>query len=59
MEDDPTTLFSVHKTLTNFGYEVETASDGLAAWNKLKDDEIPIVITDLDMPVEDGSTSKP
>ena len=56
MEDDPTTLFSVHKTLTNFGYEVETASDGLAAWNKLKDDEIPIVITDLDMPVEDGLT---
>ena len=55
-EDDPTTLSSVCATLTRLGYEVETASDGLAAWNKLKDTEIPIVITDLEMPVEDGLT---
>ncbi|MDA0203892.1 MAG: diguanylate cyclase [Acidobacteria bacterium] len=55
-DDDPTTLFLVRDTLRRFGYEVETASDGLAAWNKLKDAEIPIVVTDLDMPVEDGLT---
>ena len=55
-DDDPTTRFSVRDTLTRFGYEVETASDGLEAWNLLKDAEIPIVITDLEMPVEDGLT---
>ena len=55
-DDDPTTLLSVRATLTRFGYEVETATDGLAAWNKLKDAEIPIVVTDLDMPVENGLT---
>jgi len=46
----------VRDTLTRFGYEVETASDGLEAWNTLKDAEIPIVITDLEMPIEDGLT---
>lgn len=55
-DDDPTTLLSVRNALTRFGYDVETASDGLAAWNKLKDADIPIVITDLEMPVEDGLT---
>jgi diguanylate cyclase (GGDEF)-like protein len=55
-DDDPTTLLSVRNTLTRFGYDVETASDGLVAWNKLKDADIPIVITDLEMPVEDGLT---
>lgn len=55
-DDDPTTVFSVRDTLTRFGYEVETASNGLEAWKILQSGEIPIVITDLEMPVEDGFT---
>lgn len=55
-DDDPTTVFSVRDTLTRFGYEVETASNGLEAWKILQSGEIPIVITDLEMPVEDGLT---
>ena len=54
MDDDPTTLLSVSNALTRFGYEVETAADGLSAWNKLLDAEIPVVVTDLEMPVVDG-----
>lgn len=49
-------MLSVRDTLTHFGYEVETASNGLEAWNILKDADIPVVITDLEMPVEDGLT---
>lgn len=54
VDDDPTTLLSVSNALTRFGYEVETAADGLSAWNKLLAAEIPVVVTDLEMPVEDG-----
>src|SRR5690606_23196612 len=36
------------------GYDVTTAADGLAAWHKLLEAEIPVVVTDLEMPVEDG-----
>jgi diguanylate cyclase (GGDEF)-like protein len=54
VDDDPTTLLSVSNALTRFGYEVETAADGLSAWNKLLGTETPVVVTDLEMPVEDG-----
>lgn len=56
VDDDPTTLLSVSSALGRLGYEVETAADGLAAWNKLLEVEIPVVVTDLEMPVEDGLT---
>lgn len=54
VDDDPTTLLAVSNALTRFGYEVETAADGLSAWNKLLGAEVPVVVTDLEMPVEDG-----
>jgi diguanylate cyclase (GGDEF)-like protein len=54
VDDDPTTLVSVSNALTRFGYEVETATDGLSAWNKLREIEIPVVVADLEMPGEDG-----
>jgi diguanylate cyclase (GGDEF)-like protein len=56
VDDDPTTLLTVSNALKRFGYDVETAADGLAAWNKLLNEDIPVVITDLEMPCEDGLT---
>lgn len=54
VDDDPTTVLVVRQALTRFGYEVETASNGKEAWSILGDSETPIVVTDLEMPVEDG-----
>ena len=54
VDDDPTTELAVSHALTRFGYEVQTATNGLEAWNQLEAEEIPIVVADLEMPVEDG-----
>lgn len=40
--------------LTEVGYQVETATDGIDALNRLKDSEYDLVITDINMPRLDG-----
>jgi len=40
--------------LTEVGYQVETAADGIEALNRLKDSEYDLVITDINMPRLDG-----
>lgn len=54
VDDEPTAVLAVERALAQFGYEVDTASNGAEAWRLLGTEEIPIVVTDLDMPVEDG-----
>jgi two-component system cell cycle response regulator len=54
VDDDLTTALAVRHALTRFGYDVETATNGAEAWNLLQAEDIPIVVTDLEMPVEDG-----
>jgi two-component system NtrC family response regulator len=49
--DDDSSLRRVMKMqLEEAGYEVSLASDGDEAWSMLKDEEPPLVITDLKMP---------
>jgi DNA-binding NtrC family response regulator len=49
--DDDSSLRRVMKMqLEEAGYEVSLAADGDEAWNKLKDDEPHLIITDLRMP---------
>jgi len=44
----------VRQLLKSQGYEVETAVDGLDAWNKLREASADLVVTDVDMPRMDG-----
>jgi two-component system sensor histidine kinase and response regulator WspE len=42
------------KLLSDSGYAVTTAEDGLDAWNTVKDEKFDLIITDIDMPNMDG-----
>jgi DNA-binding response OmpR family regulator len=54
-DDDVTTLRVLERHLTNWGYEVVTASDGMEAWSRLQDPCAPrLVILDWMMPGLDG-----
>jgi DNA-binding response OmpR family regulator len=54
-DDDVTTLRVLERHLTNWGYEVVTASDGNEAWSRLQDPSSPrLVILDWMMPGLDG-----
>lgn len=54
VDDDATTLHLVAQTVRNLGYEVATASDGIKAWDILREESISFVITDWRMPGMDG-----
>ena len=54
VDDDPIAVRTVSKAVRHFGHEALTATDGLAAWDMLLAQEIPIVITDWNMPGFDG-----
>jgi DNA-binding NtrC family response regulator len=53
-DDDPSTLEGMRVLLANWGYEVETASDGRVALQKISAAEPQAVITDVVMPVMNG-----
>ncbi|MBF0183052.1 MAG: hybrid sensor histidine kinase/response regulator [Magnetococcales bacterium] len=42
--------------LESYGYQVEVANDGLAAWGKLQKGSFDLLITDVEMPRMDGFT---
>ena len=44
----------VRQLLKSQGYDVETAVDGVDAWDKLRDNPADLVVTDVDMPRMDG-----
>jgi diguanylate cyclase (GGDEF)-like protein len=54
-EDEPVTRRLLHATLTDWGYDVTLACDGLAAWGVLQGDDAPeLAILDWVMPGLDG-----
>ncbi|MBW2194828.1 MAG: SpoIIE family protein phosphatase [Deltaproteobacteria bacterium] len=54
VEDDKLTRNSLCQIIQKLDYEVMTASDGLEAWNILREKPVDIVITDWMMPGMDG-----
>lgn len=53
--DDSITVREVErKVLTEHGFEVEVAVDGLEAWNMIRHATYDLIITDIDMPNLDG-----
>ncbi len=56
VEDEPTQLLLTQRMLRRGGYEVETASDGAAALEKLATGRFQFLVTDWEMPGMDGPT---
>lgn len=54
VEDSLTVRELERKVLAGCGYAVETATDGMDGWNKLRTSDFDLVITDVDMPRMDG-----
>jgi two-component system chemotaxis response regulator CheY len=55
VDDSAVMLMSVKQTLEMAGYKVETAKDGLEAFNRLKSGLKPdLIITDINMPNMNG-----
>lgn len=55
VDDSATMLMSLQQTLESSGYQTDTATDGRAAFDKLKDGLRPdLVITDINMPHMNG-----
>lgn len=54
VDDDPSAARSVSETVRRFGFEVDVRFDAPAAWSLLESDAVPIVLTDWNMPGEDG-----
>ena len=53
--DDSLTVREVErKLLSNRGYEVEVAVDGMDGWNAVRTGHFNLVVTDIDMPRMDG-----
>ena len=53
-EDDKLSSLILRKTLETMGHEVIVTSDGLDAWQRIEQEEIPLVISDWMMPRMDG-----
>ncbi|UDF30671.1 UNVERIFIED_ORG: response regulator [Roseateles sp. XES5] len=56
VDDSASIRLTTRVTLSNAGYTVTEAVDGLDGLNKLKDGEYDLVVTDLNMPNMDGLT---
>lgn len=55
--DDSTSMRQmVSFTLKGAGYDVIEAADGQEAFDKAKDDQVDLVLSDVNMPVMDGIT---
>jgi two-component system, chemotaxis family, sensor histidine kinase and response regulator WspE len=53
--DDSLTVRELErKLLTNWGYEVEVAVDGMEGWNAMRGGNFDLVVSDIDMPRLDG-----
>ncbi len=53
--DDSLTVRELERALlSNAGYEVEVAVDGMEGWNTLRTGRYDLVVTDIDMPRMDG-----
>ena len=54
VDDEPNVRNSIGIALSEMGYDVETAYDGINAFEKFKLSTFDVVITDIVMPEEDG-----
>jgi CheY-like chemotaxis protein len=54
VEDDPATLCHLQRTLSDAGYEVMTAGNGVEALERADLARPDVVVTDLNMPEMDG-----
>ena len=54
VDDEPNVRNSIRIALSKIGYEVETAYDGVNAFEKFKASHFDVVVTDIVMPKEDG-----
>ena len=54
VDDSMTVRELERKLLTNLGYEVEVAVDGMDGWNAVRTGHYDLVVTDVDMPRMDG-----
>lgn len=54
VEDDPVALTVLEHSVRSLGYEVVSAVDGEAAWERLKDGSCRIVVSDWSMPRLNG-----
>ena len=54
VDDDPMTLKAVTKNLKKEGYEVRTASGGMAALQIIENENLDLIITDIMMPELSG-----
>jgi DNA-binding NtrC family response regulator len=57
VDDEERFVFTLSKRLAKRGYEVQTASNGMEALEKLAQDEVEVTILDVKMPVMDGLTT--
>lgn len=55
-EDSVTSRALLRKTLENAGYEVITAVDGVDAFTRLREQDVDLVVSDVDMPRMNGFT---
>jgi DNA-binding NtrC family response regulator len=54
VEDEPHALMGLAELISGWGYQTETARDGIEGWEKAQAWEPAIVVTDLKMPRLDG-----
>lgn len=54
VEDEPHALMGLAELISGWGYQTETARDGVEGWEKALSWEPAIVVTDLKMPRMDG-----
>ncbi|HMV40902.1 MAG TPA: response regulator [Leptospiraceae bacterium] len=53
-EDDQYTIKYLSDLISNHGYHIDAARDGLEALNYYKQDNYPVILTDLNMPILNG-----
>lgn len=54
VDDDKTLRTIISRGLTNAGYEVTEAKNGLLAWERLRKEKIDIAVLDINMPKMNG-----
>ncbi|MCW5696112.1 MAG: response regulator [Bauldia sp.] len=53
-DDDPASREMVQAALSAYGYNIDTAGDGLTAWNIVQEHVVDLAIVDLNMPELSG-----
>lgn len=54
VDDAPDMLLSIRASIQKLGHDVDTANDGLEAWNMLEKKDYDVVVSDWNMPYIDG-----